>query len=66
MTFDEANLLKQHHGEPIDFFAMRAFLVAFSEVDDNAARAMIHWIADKGFSELYKRQCAAHSPEGGK
>ena len=60
---EEENLLRQHSGEPIDFFAMRAFLVALGRVDENVARAMICWIYDKGFSDLRNRRDRRFSVE---
>lgn len=48
--------ITQADGEPVDFFAMRAFIIAMGRIDDNHLRAMTHWIADRGFSELIKRK----------
>jgi len=41
----DSQLLHQMEGEPADFFAMRAFLIAMGKINDAQARAMIHWIA---------------------
>ena len=51
----EHPLLEQEAGEPIDFFAMRAFVVAMRRAHPGAARAMYRWMVSKGDAMLSGR-----------
>ena len=48
--------IEQQQGEPLDFFVMRAFTISIPKLSNDRLRAMIQYIADRGFSELVKRK----------